>query len=107
MKWFWKLGRFTFAFLLLGFVLNIFSNVGHENVHKTIAVYHGCDNYTIKYYPSGSFQCHNFMINITEQDFKDMYYLDVVNEIVTYNLGIVVLAILICGYVIGLIIYVR
>ena len=80
--------------------------VKHEEVHRVIAVYSGCDNYTVKIgWFGGSFSCHSYDHIRTEEERRDKYMLDSINEIVSYNLDSLHITLILCFFTLSVLLY--
>jgi len=109
-RWF----RFRFMILVLiffsamGFILMHGSVVAHESVHEQIGISFGCytTNVTTGWL-SGSYQCVERAWNQTPAEQIKEFELHALNEIVSYNIDVIVLAIVGCTTLLSFIIIVR
>ena len=69
--------------------------IEHESAHKQISEYHGCINgTTIIYDDGGSYRCNQYSQGRTADMAKEENILQSMNEIVTYNIKVLIMAIL-------------
>ena len=91
---------FSLFFIIVILAVSYGNVYQHENVHKQIAIYNGCDNYKISYFPSSYFKCYHYDHKLSIEEIKTEYMLDSLNEIVGYNVTSIYLTILICSFII-------
>jgi preprotein translocase subunit SecG len=97
---------FSILFILLSIGLEFIWTMSHEQAHRQFAIYNGCTDYEIHYFPKGSFLCTGRSYeNMTEDSIRDEYMLDSLNEIITYNNGVIFQTILMCSFMICLAIF--
>ena len=73
----------------------------HENIHAQIAIYHGCKDYNIHYgFIESYFQCDHYMER-SEEKVNQEKLLHSWNEIVGYNLQVVITLVIFLVWVIN------
>ena len=75
----------------------------HENIHRQIAIYNGCQDYEmdINWFSDSSFMCTYKVPTSPEMDLME-YQLDSQNEIVSYNINYLATVISMCTLLIVL-----
>ena len=80
---------FTLIFAVMQYGVTTYeSEIAHESVHKQVALYNGCTNYTmeINMFSGSWFRCDNRSAYYTGEYDREEYIIDSMNEVVTYNL---------------------
>lgn len=97
---------FSIFFMGLYMGMELINTIAHETAHRQFAIYNGCTDYEINYFPSGSFLCTGRQYtNMTEDSIRDEYMLDSLNEIITYNVNTVYVSIIMCSFILCMAIF--
>lgn len=95
-----KITIISILFLIIPAIVAYTNAYSHENVHKQIAIYNGCDSYKISYFPLPYFLCYHYDHSLSDEEIKTEYMLDSLNEIVGYNISTIFISIFICAFII-------
>jgi hypothetical protein len=83
--------------------MDYFQAKTHENIHKQIAIYNGCQDYEmqVSVWKDSSFLCTYRVPTTPEMDLME-YTLDSQNEIVSYNVNYLSISLIFCTLLIVL-----
>jgi hypothetical protein len=91
-------------FLIIATIFIVCAHVYmHENAHKQISLYFGCEDVELHYGLTSTSQCIKYSNITTQEMVNEEYKLHSINEIVSYNLDAIIEMIFILALVIILV----
>ena len=98
---------FSLFYVIIMLSIGYMFIVSHEDVHKQVAIYNGCSSYNISYFPKAYFICYERDRELTDNEVNNEYLLDSLNEIVGYNVSILIVSIMVCVFFICSIMFIN